>query len=181
MWLFAGKWDSLGKRLQTTGRATIDQDSDYFYISDCGTTVICSLTPSVPVECPIDLKIATDWAISDPEDYAAAKLISDSMGFEASLARMYEKKNTVPEHNAEIAFPEDATLASMGLDWNATAASSAPPSDASADKRVTAELLVSPVKTEGLKPPFASPSKAMPPASPAKAEGLEAIAEDDNF
>ena len=141
VWLFARRWDCLGKRPQTTGKATIDQDSDYFYISDCGTTVIFSLTPSVPVECPIDLKIATDCAISDTEDYAAAKLISDSMGFEASLARMYEKKN------AEIAFPEDATLASMGLDWNATAASSTPPSDASADTRVTAALLVSPVKT----------------------------------
>ena len=28
VWLFARRWDSLGKRLQTTGKATIDQDSD---------------------------------------------------------------------------------------------------------------------------------------------------------
>lgn len=143
--VFSRRWLALGRRLALTTKETIDRDSDYFYLGADGQSIFCTLNNAAAMTIVIDMKQARDWQIRDPSLYRDAMLISESLGFEGALYRMWERSNAEPEYNTEFNFPAPDELDDPSvLDFGKEDCEGSSASSSVADARVAAAAAASP-------------------------------------
>ena len=84
--------------------SSLDTSTDWFMINDAMKLFCNNGRVAIEIHPPFDLGEADDWVISFPDSYVKATIISESMGIETKLARLYEKAHPSPTYASPFHF-----------------------------------------------------------------------------
>lgn len=92
------RYKELGERLIGATKESLPTLASWWSLqrgSDgCVAGVVCANRPGDKLKVPFDFGAASDWVIQDQYDFELGRLVSDSMGLDVNLRRIYEKNNS---------------------------------------------------------------------------------------
>ena len=160
-WLIKKTWAERGKRLAGVTKDTVDMDSDYFVLSESMDAVYMKAVAreqEVMLR-GINFSEADDWVVVDGDCYASATLVSETLGDERRLARVWEKQRPAPTWGLSFDYPDEIdSVPELSIPISTTAVSS--PGQQSIDARVETALAAgssTPVPSKALASSFISP------------------------
>ena len=139
----------------------VDMDSDYFVLSESMDAVYMKAVAreqEVMLR-GINFSEADDWVVVDGDCYASATLVSEALGDERRLARVWEKQRPAPTWGLSFDYPDEIdSVPELSIPISTTAVSS--PGQQSIDARVETALAAgssTPVSSKALASSFISP------------------------
>lgn len=101
------RYYDLGKRLDGATKDTLKELSQWWRLKPKQASdefgVVCAGSPGSFLKLPFKITSATEWRLEDPHDYENCRLVSDTMGYDMVLRKLYEKQlNVEVVHNMEF-------------------------------------------------------------------------------
>ena len=103
-WLVARRVAELGNRVVHEPSKLLNS-LDCFTMTDAKTIVCNNGRNADTVKIAVDLSDSGDWVIANPEDYGAARLVSEDLGVDMGFARACERNFPAPVFNVPFHYP----------------------------------------------------------------------------